>query len=343
MPAIPVATSAVAPAPPPAPKKHSFQAQGQLIRSPAAWTVKSLQQSTDWVYEFTKDDVAELERAASSALALDKPIQVGLPVDRWTREQTVAVWWGIGLHWGRARSNNAAGHLVGHIRDLGRDPDASDTRLYATNAAQPYHNDGCADLVALLCLAQSAEGGASHWTSAISIHNAIVQRRTDLLPVLTGPWFFDRKGEVPPGKKPFFEIPVFSYHEGYLSMNFSSNYYFLSQRHPEVPRLTPAHLEAIKLVEDLAQSDELRMDWILQPGDIQLLSNHTVLHARGAFRDGPTPGQQRHLLRLWISPEGERPLPAVYGDIMGGSLEVGNRGGIICEDTRLHVPLHPED
>lgn len=29
----------------------------------------------------------------------------------------------------------------------------------------------------------------------------------------------------------------------YLSVNFSSNYYILSQRHKEVPRLTPAHLE----------------------------------------------------------------------------------------------------
>lgn len=27
--------------------------------------------------------------------------------------------------------------------------------------------------------------------------------------VLAGPWYFDRKGEVPPGKQPFFEIPVF--------------------------------------------------------------------------------------------------------------------------------------
>ena len=31
--------------------------------------------------------------------------------------------------------------------------------------------------------------------------------------VLAGPWFFDRKGEVPEGKKPFFEIPVFNYYK----------------------------------------------------------------------------------------------------------------------------------
>jgi hypothetical protein len=31
--------------------------------------------------------------------------------------------------------------------------------------------------------------------------------------VLAGPWYFDRKGEVPEGKQPFFEIPVFNYYK----------------------------------------------------------------------------------------------------------------------------------
>jgi hypothetical protein len=39
----------------------------------------------------------------------------------------------------------------------------------------------------------------------------------------------------------------------------------------------------------------------LQPGDVQLLSNHTILHARTEFEDWPEPERRRHLLRLWIS------------------------------------------
>ena len=99
---------------------------------------------------------------------------------------------------------------------------------------QPYHNDGPADLVSLLCLHNAKQGGTSHWSSSIAVHNAIVQDRPELAHVLAGPWYFDRKGEIPPGKQPFFEIPVFNYHKGYLSVNFSINYYFLSQRHAEV-------------------------------------------------------------------------------------------------------------
>lgn len=38
-------------------------------------------------------------------------------------------------------------------------------------------------------------------------------------------------------------------------------------------------------MEDLADSVELRMDYVLQPGDIQLLHNHSIVHARTAYVD----------------------------------------------------------
>ena len=75
--------------------------------------------------------------------------------------------------------------------------------------------------------------------------------------------------------------------QGYLSTNYSDNYFFLSQRHPEVPRLTPAQLEAMKLFNQLAASDALRLEANLEPGDIQLLNNHVqVRDAADASTDG---------------------------------------------------------
>ena len=41
----------------------------------------------------------------------------------------------------------------------------------------------------------------------------------------------------------------------------------------------------------------------LEPGDIQWLSNHTVMHARTEYEDWPEPQRKRHLLRLWLSIE----------------------------------------
>jgi hypothetical protein len=39
----------------------------------------------------------------------------------------------------------------------------------------------------------------------------------------------------------------------------------------------------------------------LAPGDLQLVSNHTVIHARTAYDDAPDADGRRHLLRLWLS------------------------------------------
>lgn len=70
----------------------------------------------------------------------------------------------------------------------------------------------CADVVSLLCLRNAKEGGHSSWSSSITVYNEILKRRPDLAHLLAGPWFFDRKGEVPEGKQGFFEIPVFNFH-----------------------------------------------------------------------------------------------------------------------------------
>lgn len=72
-----------------------------------------------------------------------------------------------------------------------------------------------------------------------------------------------------------------------MSVNYSDNYYLLSQRFPEVPRLTQQHYDAMALFNELAASPQLRLEMILQPGDIQLLNNHTCLHYRSAFEDYP--------------------------------------------------------
>jgi hypothetical protein len=56
---------------------------------------------------------------------------------RYTRAETMVGYWGMGLYWGKASSNNKAGHMIGHIKDIGHDPANPLTRLYATTAAQP--------------------------------------------------------------------------------------------------------------------------------------------------------------------------------------------------------------
>jgi hypothetical protein len=64
----------------------------------------------------------------------------------------------------------------------------------------------------------------------------------------------------------------------------------------------------LDLYNEIASSPDLYLDMDLQPGDIQLLSNHTVLHARTDYEDFPESERKRHLLRLWISLPARAPL-----------------------------------
>jgi hypothetical protein len=174
----------------------------------------------------------------------------------------------------------------------------------------------------------------------MTVHNVMAERRPDLLDRLYQPFPVDRRGEVPEGKPPFYEAPVFNEHAGYVSALYSRLHIGSAQRFPEARRLTVEDIEALDMLAELAGDAELRLDMNFMPGDIQFLHNHTILHARSAYEDWPEVERKRHLLRLWLSPPGARPLPSVFAESYGG-VTIGDRGGIICKGTRRHAPLTP--
>ena len=98
--------------------------------------------------------------------------------------------------------------------------------------------------------------------------------------------------------------------------------------------------EAFDLFDALANDAKLRLDMEFRPGDIQVLHNHQILHDRTAYEDWPEPERKRHLLRLWLSPEGARPLPdyfaARYASLVPGD---PGRGGIRTPRQGLNAPL----
>ena len=51
--------------------------------------------------------------------------------------------------------------------------------------------------------------------------------------------------------------------------------------------------------------------------------------------------RRRHLMRLWVSPPNERPLPEQYVELWG-STTPGHRGGIYIGQARMTVPLEAE-
>ncbi len=341
------------------------------VEGPSAWIGADLAQRPEaWVYQLSAAEIAEIEAAVAALHGrdiatlgrVDFPLPTlgpvldrlreevlngrgfvlirGLPVEGRPIAESACAYWGVGSYFGNARSQNAKGHVLGHVRDLGLSSKDPKVRIYQTTERQNFHTDSC-DIVALLCLKAAKSGGLSSLTSSMSIYNTMAERRPDLLARLFVPFATDRRGEVPEGKLPWFNIPVFNEYAGFLSAIYAPHYVRSSQRFPEARRLTAEDLEALEMFDRLAENPVLRLDMELQPGDMQFVHNHTTLHDRTAFEDWPEPEKKRHLLRLWLAAPGARPLPPAYAERYG-SVTVGDRGGIICPGTQLHAPLEPE-
>ena len=342
----------------------------KALSGPSAWIGSAMQANSEqWLIRLSAGNIAELEEAAHHYLSLERDIGEititdfplgtfaerltdlreklihgngfevlrGLPVETYSQEMAAAIFCGVGAHLGSARSQNAAGHILGHVRNVGADPNDPNARIYQTSARQSFHTDS-ADVVGLLCLREGMEGGDSLLVSAESIYNRMQAERPDLLEKLFEPIATDRRGEVPEGMEPFMTIPPLSWHEGKLTVFYQRQYINSAQRFQGAMRLTPEHVEALDMFDRLANDSELHLTMRLQPGDMQFVYNHAQLHDRTGFTDWPDPARRRHLFRLWLSIEGDRELPECFKQRYG-SIEIGNRGGIITSGTKLHAPL----
>ncbi len=343
------------------------------VVDPAGWTGDELAADPSWIYELTDTEIAELDAGVASVKARgldikdiaeeDFPLPAleatlgaareqvlqgrgialirGVPLERYDIAEAAAAYWAIGLRMGEAVSQNHHGHLLGHVYDLlGEDRSAPSTRAYHTSAYLNYHSDSC-DVVGLLCLQTAKAGGLSSIASSVAIHNEMLRRRPDLVEELTKPWYRDRRNEIPPGKDPWFDLPVFCFERGWFSCSWHNYYIRSTQRFAELPRFTDRQVEALDTMDILA--DELKHETGFRRGDIQFLHNHVIVHGRTRYDDWPEPERKRHLLRLWLAtPDGGRPLPeAVLERYVG--LKPGQRpAGIIVEDMELKTPLVPE-
>jgi hypothetical protein len=350
--------------------KHSFPPDLPLrIDAPSAWCGADMAARGDWIEPLGDAELDELARAAEPWLAGDAdPSQLtrdafplprlaprlarlsgellggrgfalwrGLPVARWGARRSAIAFLGIGAHLGRARSQNAQGDLLGHVRDMGLSSSDPHVRIYQTRERQTFHTDS-ADFVALLCLNEARAGGLSALVSSHTLYNSMRARRPDLAAALFEALATDRRGEVPPNAKPYFEIPVFNWHAGHLSTIYQRQYIDSAQRFADAPRLSDRQIEALNLFDTLTDDPALHFTMRLQAGDMQFVHNHSLLHDRTAFVDWPEKHRRRHLLRLWLAPEAGWPLPEVFAQRYG-SVEPGARGGVAPADGRLRMSL----
>lgn len=327
---------------------------------PADWLPEEYRNSEQWIYHLSETEITEIYAAVSGVEARGQDIKDirpgtfplpafggvleeikkelldgrgfvlirGLPIARMTRVQMAAAFWGLGAYLGEAISQNAKGHLLGHVKDLGTD--YSKVRGYQTSAHMAFHADQC-DILALCCLHPAKSGGAHRICSSVALHNEMLTRRPDLVKELTWKFYRSRSDDVPPGETPFYRQAIFNYHQGYFAARGVSANIAKAQNLPGVPKFTAAQHEAMDMYKALAE--ELAFEVEFQMGDVFFMLQHVTLYSRTAFEDWPEPERKRHALRLWLTTHGARPLPEEF---------VTQKTGVQVPGVTLKTPIDAE-
>lgn len=268
----------------------------------------------------------------------------GLPVERYSPDDLKKIHFGFACHLGTPVYQSAKGELIGEITDEGAaaltrgtlsDRETGDVFLSSRARVQTtgqlrFHTDRC-DVVTLLCVRPATRGGVSRILSAIALHDAMLERRPDLLAALYQDIPRSRLGEEKGGEDDYYMLPIFAQRDGYLTTHYSRTYIEAGQKLDHVPRMTDAQWQAIEMLH--AVGEELCLQHAFRPGDIQYLNNHVLYHGRTAYEDG---GGQRLLYRIWLAMPNSRPLPDSHAVLFGATEAGAVRGGILQPDgTRL--------
>lgn len=304
----------------------------QKIEDATAWKGKDIKDDTSWIYHWSDQSIAVLEKALENIKA--KGLQVpdftkedfpitelveeinhfneelengrgfilirGLPIERYSDEEAAILYYGLGLHMGKPVSQNMNGDMLGHVKNIGAE-DTKQVRVYETNEYLPYHAD-LSDVVGLLCLRKAKSGGMSSLSSAMTLYNEILEKHPEYLGLLHRHFLLEHLNDGDVG-----QTPIFSYHKGKLSGMYLRQYIEIAQENADLP-LSPVEIEALDLVDSILSDPDIRLDMMMEPGDIQFANNYAIFHSRTGFEDYEELDRRRHLYRLWLKMPNSREL-----------------------------------
>lgn len=304
----------------------------EKIESPSAWKGKDIKDDTSWIYHWSDESISVLEKAlenvkqkgltAPDFTKEDFPITAlaeeisyfneeiengkgfivirGLPIERYTDDEVAIIYYGLGLHMGTPVSQNVKGDMLGHVKNIGA-LDTRQVRVYETNEYLPFHAD-LSDVVGLLCLRKAKSGGMSSISSAMTLYNEILEKHPEYLGLLHRHFLLEHLNDGDVG-----QTPIFSYYEGKLSAMYLRQYIEIAQEKAGLP-LSYVEVEALDLVDSILSDPDIRLDMMMEPGDIQFVNNYSIFHSRTSFEDYEEVERRRHLYRLWLKMPNAREL-----------------------------------
>ena len=307
------------------------------LGGPAVWRGADMARRTEWCTELTSAHIDELLTATAAvadrslvdidrdafllptfgavlATVLDDVVAGpgfallrGVPVDGLSEATLERLYWGLGTHLGIGIRQNDAGDVLVHVKDQGLDFSNPEVRGYQTAQRLEYHSDS-SDVVGLLCVHPALHGGVSTIVSAGAVFEEAVRRRPDLTGVLTAPWWWDKR--QPDLATSFFQRPIFTVHQGAVVSYYGRAHIESATRGPQVPALAADQVAALDLLDELANDPAFVLPMDFRPGDVQLVNNYRIWHARTAYVDDPA--RPRDLYRLWLTLRSDLDLPTAF-------------------------------
>jgi hypothetical protein len=304
------------------------------VRDKTAWKGEDFRNDSSWIVTLTDRHVAEL--SASARRCIDRGLAVtsvqredfalesmqeliegwaevinhgrgfflvkGLPAAELGDLQVRTIFWGIGRHLGTPISQNSYGEMLGEVYDEGVKMGTGRVRGYRTNQRLMFHTDRC-DIVGLFCQRTAKAGGLSSIVSSTRIYNEIVEHHPEYLGPLENGYIHANVEEG--GAFSIYRVPVYSAADGVVSCRILRNTIENARKmgHAKYSDLETA---ALAYMDSLTNKEEMRLDMMLDRGDMQFINNYTTLHARTEFEDFSEPERRRHMVRLWLKAFGAR-------------------------------------
>jgi hypothetical protein len=314
------------------------------------WKGFELVNSKDWVFDLNKNtDISYLfkkhKKYIDSVLKNRGFILIrGVPVKELGIDKCRNELLNIGFLFGAPVSQSKKFDFIGHVTDKQSDISRPNQRGYESRAALPFHSDRC-DLLSLLCIHPARRGGETRLVSAVSAFGQLQRSHPNLASLLTQPFPFDRRDDIGGGERGWTMLAPFSCLNATFVSRYVRRFIESSQRFSDAPRLTKQQIEAMNALDRYLEEKGQSLDLSLESGDLLLIDNHRLLHARSEYTDVASSSEdKRLLLRLWLAYEDSPTLPIAhqetYGRVEGGVY----RGGVWPDGFPLsNVPADMDD
>jgi len=235
----------------------------------------------------------------------------GVPVEKYTEEACKILSWGLCSYLGSGIPQSRQGDWINHVIDLTdvtstTMPDLAhivkrkELRSNHEGGELRWHTDST-DIIALFCLTKAKAGGASRLASSAKVHNLIREQSPECLRALYDGYHYMSLADDDETPSVSAErIPVFK------RRGKSVSFYYIPQvveRAIDRANVSYSAVEndARDIIQSAANSDGVPLEFTLEVGDLEVVNNRIVMHARREYEDYPELDRRRHLLRLWMA------------------------------------------